>query len=534
MRGLTITDRPEDSLAVHGVRVAGRVLRNPTTSQLYTAALGRHEAVLGDDGPLVVDTGRFTGRSPKDKFIVREAGSEDRIWWSETNREISEEHFDGLRAKVVAHIEHGDAYVIDAFCGADPKHRLAVRVLTTHPYHALFAKTMFSEAADAELADFEPDVLVLHEPEVEADPQRDGTRTEVFICLHPTRGEILIGGTFYGGEIKKSVFTLMNDRMPLEGVMPMHCSANVSQDGKDAAVFFGLSGTGKTTLSAEPSRLLIGDDEHGWGDDGVFNFEGGCYAKTIRLSAEAEPEIWNAVHSFGTVLENVVVDERGVLDLDDDSKTENTRAAYKLDRIANALPAKRAGHPRSVIFLTADAFGILPPIARLTREQALFYFLSGYTSKLAGTELGVTEPQPTFSTCFGAPFLPQPPTVYAKLLGEKLDRHAASTWLINTGWTGGPFGDGHRMPIQATRALLDAVLSGELEEIDFRVDPVFGFNVPIAASGVDQSLLDPRSTWADPEAYDRKARELAQMFVDNFALKHADAPPEVAAAAPRP
>jgi phosphoenolpyruvate carboxykinase (ATP) len=534
MQSLTITDRPGDSLAVHGLRVAGRVFRNPTTSQLYTAALERGEAVLGEEGQLVVDTGRFTGRSPKDKFIVREPGSEDRIWWSETNGEISQEHFDGLRAKVVAHLEGGDVYVIDAFCGADPSHRCAVRVLTTHPYHALFAKTMFIEPTDAELADFEPGALVLHEPEVEADPQHDGTRTEVFICLHPTRGEILIGGTFYGGEIKKSVFTLMNDRLPLEGVMPMHCSANVSRDGKNVAVFFGLSGTGKTTLSAEPSRLLIGDDEHGWGDEGVFNFEGGCYAKTIRLSAEAEPEIWNAVHSFGTVLENVVVDERGVLDLDDDSKTENTRAAYRLDRIANALPEKRAGHPRSVIFLAADAFGILPPIARLTREQALFFFLSGYTSKLAGTELGVTEPQPTFSTCFGAPFWPQRPTVYAKLLGERLDRHEATVWLINTGWTGGPFGEGHRMPIQATRALLDAVLSGELHDIEFRTDPVFGFEVPVTAPGVDESLLDPRSTWADPEAYDRKARELAQMFVDNFATKHADAPPEVAAAAPKP
>ncbi len=291
----------------------------------------------------------------------------------------------------------------------------------------------------------------------------DGTRTEIFICLHPSRKEILIGGTFYGGEIKKSVFTLMNDRLPLEGVMPMHCSANVSRDGRDVAVFFGLSGTGKTTLSADPERLLVGDDEHGWGDDGVFNFEGGCYAKTIRLSAEAEPEIWKAVHSFGTVLENVAVDERGVLDLDDDSKTENNRAAYRLEEIANALPAKRAGHPRSVIFLAADAFGILPPIARLSREQALFFFLSGYTSKLAGTELGVTEPQPTFSTCFGAPFWPQRPTVYAQLLGEKLDLHDATVWLINTGWTGGPFGEGHRMPIQATRALLGAVLSGELE-----------------------------------------------------------------------
>jgi len=531
---LTITDRPGDRLAVHGLRVGGRVLRNPTTSQLYTAALDRGEAVLAEDGPLVVDTGRFTGRSPKDKFIVREPSSEDRIWWSETNAEISEEHFDGLRAKVVAHLEAGDVYVIDAYCGADPKHRLAVRVLTTHPYHALFAKTMFIEPAEADLADFEPDVLVLHEPEVEAEPKQDGTRTGVFVCLHPSRGEILIGGTFYGGEIKKSVFTLMNDRLPLEGVMPMHCSANVSRDGKDVAVFFGLSGTGKTTLSADPERLLIGDDEHGWGDDGVFNFEGGCYAKTIRLSAEAEPEIWKAVHSFGTVLENVAVDERGVLDLDDDSKTENNRAAYKLERIANALPTKRAGHPRSVVLLAADAFGILPPIARLSRDQALFYFLSGYTSKLAGTELGVTEPQPTFSTCFGAPFLPQPPTVYARLLGEKLERHGATAWLINTGWTGGPFGEGHRMPIEATRGLLGAVLAGELGDVEFRRDPVFGFEVPVSAPGVDESLLDPRSTWTDPEAYDRKARELAQMFADNFAQQHADAPPEIAAAAPKP
>jgi phosphoenolpyruvate carboxykinase (ATP) len=529
-----ITDLPEDGLAVHGLRVGGRALRNPTTSQLYAAALERGEAVLAENGPLVVDTGRFTGRSPKDKFIVREPRSQDRIWWSDVNAEISQEHFDGLRGKVVAHLEGGDVYVIDAFCGADPKHRLAVRVLTRHPYHALFAKTMFIEPAEAELVDFEPDVLVLHEPQVEAVPERDGTRTGVFVCLHPTRGEILIGGTFYGGEIKKSVFTVMNDRLPLEGVMPMHCSANVSEDGTDVAVFFGLSGTGKTTLSADPERLLIGDDEHGWGDDGVFNFEGGCYAKTIRLSEEAEPEIWQAVHSFGTVLENVVVDERGVLDLDDDSKTENTRAAYRLERISHAQPAKRAGHPRSAIFLAADAFGILPPIARLSREQALFYFLSGYTSKLAGTELGVTEPQPTFSTCFGAPFLPQPPTVYAELLGEKLDRHGASVWLINTGWTGGPFGEGHRMPIQATRALLAAVLSGELHDVEFREDPVFGFQVPVTAPGVAETLLDPRSTWENPEAYDHKARELAQMFVDNFAQKHADASPGVVAAAPKP
>ena len=369
MRHVTITDRPEVSLAVHGLRVGGRVLRNPSTSQLYTAALDRGEAVLAEDGPLVVDTGRFTGRSPKDKFIVREPGSEDRIWWSDTNAEISEEHFDGLRAKVVAAPREErplrDRRLLRRRSeaparGARPHDAPVPRALRQDDVH---------RARRGGTADFEPDVLVLHEPEVEAVPEQDGTRTEVFVCLHPSRGEILIGGTFYGGEIKKSVFTLMNDRLPLEGVMPMHCSANVSRDGKDVAIFFGLSGTGKTTLSADPERLLIGDDEHGWGDDGVFNFEGGCYAKTIRLSEEAEPEIWNAVHSFGTVLENVTVDERGVLDLDDDSKTENTRAAYKLEQIANALPAKRAGHPRSVIFLAADAFGILPPIARLAASR---------------------------------------------------------------------------------------------------------------------------------------------------------------------
>jgi phosphoenolpyruvate carboxykinase (ATP) len=344
---------------------------------------------------------------------------------------------------------------------------------------------------------------------------------------------VIIGGTFYGGEIKKSVFTVMNDRLPLEGIAPMHCSANVSEDGEDIAIFFGLSGTGKTTLSADPARKLIGDDEHGWGDDGVFNFEGGCYAKTIRLSADAEPEIWSAVHSFGTVLENVTVDEYGNLDLDDDSKTENTRAAYKLERIANMLPAKRAGHPRNVIFLTADAFGILPPIARLSREQALFFFLSGFTAKLAGTEIGVTEPQPTFSTCFGAPFLPQPPTVYAELLGKKLAEHGSTVWLINTGWTGGPFGEGSRMPIKATRGLLSAVLSGHLHESEFRTDPIFGFEVPVTAPDVDTALLDPRSTWADPARYDEKARELARMFAENFAAKHPDAPAEISAAGPK-
>jgi phosphoenolpyruvate carboxykinase (ATP) len=390
---------------------------------------------------------------------------------------------------------------------------------------------MFIRPTAEELDTHEPHALVLHAPEVEADPEEDITRTETFVVLHPTRTEVVIGGTFYAGEIKKSIFTVMNDRLPLEGVFPMHCSANVGPDG-DVAIFFGLSGTGKTTLSADPSRSLIGDDEHGWGTNGVFNIEGGCYAKVIRLSPDAEPDIFRTTHTFGTILENVVIDERGVVDLDDDSKTENTRAAYELEQIANALPAKRAGHPRSVVFLTADAFGILPPIARLTREQAMFYFLSGFTAKLAGTEIGVTEPQPTFSACFGAPFLPQPPAVYARMLGEKLDEHGVTVWLVNTGWTGGPFGEGERMPIKETRAMLAAALEGELDDVEYREDPIFGFEVPVEVPGVVSSLLEPRSTWSDPDAYDRKARELARMFRSNFEQFADEAGDDVAGAGP--
>jgi phosphoenolpyruvate carboxykinase (ATP) len=462
---------------------------------------------------------------------VREPGSEDRIWW-DGNNPISEEVFERLRDKVVSYLEGRDLYVVDAFAGADPAHRIAVRVITDSPYHALFAKTLFIDPTDDELESFRPQALVLHAPAVEADPAEDGTRAGTFVLLHPTRTEVVVGGTFYAGEIKKSIFTVMNDRLPLEGVLPMHCSANVGRGG-EVAVFFGLSGTGKTTLSADPERLLIGDDEHGWGDTGVFNIEGGCYAKTIRLSPTAEPEIWKASHSFGTILENVAVDDDGRIDLDDDSKTENTRAAYRLEQLANVEPAKRAGHPASVIFLTADAFGILPPIARLSREQALYYFLSGFTAKLAGTEIGVTEPQPTFSTCFGAPFLPQPPGVYARMLGEKLDEHGSTVWLVNTGWTGGPFGDGHRMPIEATRALLHAALGGQLRDVEFRTDEVFGFEVPVSVPGVDDALLDPRSTWRDAGAYDRHARELAGMFAQNFE-QFADVDPAVAAAGPKP
>jgi phosphoenolpyruvate carboxykinase (ATP) len=514
----------------HGLDPEGRVHWNPTTSFLYTQALAREEARLAQGGPLVVDTGRHTGRSAKDKFFVREPASEDRIAWGEVNQPLAEESFERLREKVVEHLNDRDLYVVDAFAGADPAHRLGVRVVTDSAWHALFARTLFIDPSAEELRDFEPEALVLHAPAVEADPEEDGTRSETFVVLHPSRGEVLIGGTEYAGEIKKSIFTVMNDRLPLEGVFPMHCSANVGDDG-DVAVFFGLSGTGKTTLSADPERHLIGDDEHGWGDAGIFNFEGGCYAKVIRLSPDAEPEIYKATHAFGTVLENVVVDERGVLDLDDASKTENTRAAYKLEQIENALPEKRAGHPSAVVMLTADAFGVFPPIARLTRDQALFYFLTGFTAKLAGTEIGVTEPQPTFSCAFGAPFLPQKAIVYADMLGEKLDRHGSAVWLVNTGWTGGPYGEGERMPIAATRAMLRAALAGELDHIEYRTDPIFGFEVPVEVPGADSRLLHPRSTWREPDAYDEKARYLAGKIRENFSRFGADE--TIVAAGPR-
>ena len=520
---MTITAEPRGlDLAEHGIQAQGDILWRPTTPQLYTRTLLRGEGKLAHGGPLVVDTGHHTGRS-----------SEDRIWWGSVNRPLSEERFEALREKVTSYLGSvQELFVVDAFAGADPKHRLSVRVITESPWHALFARTLFIVPTERDYASFRPEALVLHAPSVEASPDADGTNSSTFITLHPTRQEVLVGGTWYAGEIKKSIFTLMNDRLPLDDVFPMHCSANVDDDG-DVAVFFGLSGTGKTTLSADPRRHLIGDDEHGWSDDGVFNMEGGCYAKMIRLSPEAEPEIYKTTRTFGTVLENVVMDERGILDLDDESKTENTRGAYKLERIDNALPSKRAGHPSSVVFLTADAFGILPPIARLNREQAMFYFLSGFTAKLAGTEIGVKEPQPTFSACFGAPFLPQPPSVYAHMLGDKLDEHGSTVWLVNTGWTGGPYGEGERMPISETRAMLSAALSGELDDVEYRTDELFGFEVPVEIPGVVSKLLDPRSTWRDASAYDERARELAQMFRENFANFAEEAGEAVAAAGPR-
>ncbi|HZQ04545.1 MAG TPA: phosphoenolpyruvate carboxykinase (ATP) [Gaiellaceae bacterium] len=514
-----------------GLEARGDVHSNLTTPVLYMHALRRGEGVLAHGGPLVVDTGRHTGRSPNDKFVVREPGSDDRIWWGKVNQPLEEEHHEGLREKVLAHLAERDLYVVDAYAGADPGHRIRLRVVTPVAYCALFARTMFITPPLDELDGFDPDALVLHAPALEADPEEDGTRSGTFIVLHPSRQEILIGGTLYAGEIKKSIFTLMNDLLPQQGVFPMHCSANVGERG-DVAIFFGLSGTGKTTLSADPERRLIGDDEHGWGDAGVFNFEGGCYAKVIRLSPEAEPAIYETTRTFGTILENVVVDERGTLDLESDAKTENTRAAYELERISNALPAKMAGHPENVVFLTADAFGVMPPIARLSNAQARYHFLSGFTARLAGTEIGVTEPVPAFSPCFAGPFLPQPPAVYARLLGERLERHRPNVWLVNTGWTGGRYGDGRRMPIQATRALLRAALAGRLEHVGYRRDPVFGFEVPVEVPGVEPGLLDPRSTWRDPTAYDLAASRLAELFAENF-TRFDDVDREVAAAGPK-
>ena len=521
-------------LAVHGIRPTGKVVRNPTTALLYEHAVARGEARIGEGGPLVVDTGLHTGRSPRDKFVVREPGSEERIWW-DGNQPFSEDAFERLREKVAGYLgREATLYVVDAFAGADPAHRIAVRVVTTHPYHALFAKTMFIDPTDAERAEFEPQALVLHAPALEASPADDGTRAGTFIVLHPSRTEVLVGGTFYAGEIKKSIFTVMNDRLPLEGVFPMHCSANVGGDGR-VAVFFGLSGTGKTTLSADPARQLIGDDEHGWSENGIFNFEDGCYAKVIRLSPEAEPQIHACTRRFGTILENVVVDPLSRrLDLNDDALTENTRGAYPLDYIENYLPPKMAGHPRNVIFLTCDASGVMPPIARLTPEQAIYHFVSGYTSKIAGTEIGLgTEPVITFSTCFGGPFMVHHPYTYAEMLKARLLKHGVACWLVNTGWTGGPFGVGKRISIRHTRALLNAALGGKLDAVEFREDPVFGFHVPRSCEGVPAQILDPAATWPSREAYERKYQMLAARFIENFKLLSDGCPQGVAEGGPR-
>ncbi len=508
-----------------GISGLGTVYYNLIEPALVEAAVTHGEGKLGLGGALLVETGQFTGRSPKDKFVVRTPSVEGSIWW-QNNAPMTLQAFDLLHADMLAHMKGRDYFVQDLYAGADPMHRVDVRMVTELAWHGLFIRHLLRRPAAGELDSFVPDWTVVNCPSFKADPARHGCRTETVIALNFDKKLILIGNTAYAGENKKAVFTLLNYLLPEKGVMAMHCSANHAIGNPvDTAVFFGLSGTGKTTLSADPSRILIGDDEHGWSERGTFNFEGGCYAKTIHLSAEAEPEIYATTHRFGTVVENMVYDPLTLeLDFTNDSKTANTRCAYPLDYISNASANGLGGHPKHVVMLTCDAFGVLPPIARLTPAQAMYHFLSGFTSKVAGTERGVTEPQPTFSTCFGAPFMPRRPEVYGKLLEEKIAKHGASCWLVNTGWTGGAYGTGSRMPIKATRALLAAALDGSLANAAFRRDPNFGFDVPVAVAGVDPALLDPRRTWASGEAYDAQARKLVAMFAANFAqyLPHID------------
>jgi phosphoenolpyruvate carboxykinase (ATP) len=527
----TAVQRESLTLVEHGLFPI-RIHANLTPPALLEHALRRGEGTLTDHGAFTANTSPHTGRSPKDKFLIEESGSGDRIWW-EKNPRLDPAAFERLHEDVRAWLDARELFVQDLFGGADPAYRLPVRFITPNAWHALFVRNMFIRAMPAELAQFRPGFTVLHAPDFQADPARHGTRTSSFIVLNFAKKLVLIGGTRYAGEMKKSIFTVLNYLLPGQSVMPMHCSANVGPAG-DTAVFFGLSGTGKTTLSADPARQLIGDDEHGWSDRGVFNFEGGCYAKVIRLRRETEPEIYAATQMFGTVLENVVLDAatRSV-DFDADRITENTRACYPIHYIPNHLPSGAGGHPRNIVFLTADAFGVLPPIARLTPTQAMYHFLSGYTAKVAGTERGVTEPSATFSACFGAPFLPLHPGVYAQMLGERIARHGVRVWLVNTGWSGGPYGVGSRVKLPYTRAMVGAALSGALDNATFKADPVFGIEVPAAVPGVPAELLTPRSTWADAAAYDAQARKLATMFRENFEQYRSAVPDDVAKAGPR-
>ena len=530
---MTITDLP-GTLSDHGIEPAGRVYRNPTTAQLYTHALARGEAVLGEHGQLVVDTGRFTGRSPKDKFIVREPSSEGLVWWGEHNKPFDPEHFDLLKIRLQAYLQGRDIFVQDCYVGADPRYRRAVRAYTESAWANIFCDNLFIRPSASDLERFEPNFTIIDAPSFQADPERDGTRSETVILVHLSRQEILIGGTEYAGEMKKGAFGIMNFRLPEEGALPMHSSVNVGKDG-DVAIFFGLSGTGKTTLSADPERQLIGDDEHGWSDRGIFNFEGGCYAKVIRLSAEAEPQIYACTRRFGTILENVTLDtETRMINLDDDSLTENTRAAYPISHLDGSVPNRLGDHPKNIIMLTCDAFGVIPPISKLTSAQAMYHYLSGYTAKVAGTEKGVgKEPQATFSACFGAPFMTLHPMVYAEMLGERIVKHRVACWLVNTGWTGGPYGVGQRIKIAYTRAMIRAALSGQLTKGKFEQDPVFGVHIPSEVPGVPSEALKPRDLWKDGYSYDAKARELARRFARNFE-DFSDAPDEIRASGPRP
>ncbi|SFJ46690.1 phosphoenolpyruvate carboxykinase (ATP) [Thermoflavimicrobium dichotomicum] len=496
------------------IRLEGKIHANLSVAELVEQAIRRNEAVLAKNGALRATTGKFTGRSPKDKYIVQEKSVADSIDWGAVNQPMAPEKFEKIYQRLLAYLKNKELFVFDGFAGADETYRLPIRVINEYAWHNLFVHQLFIRPTQAELANHQPEFTVICVPNFKIDPQEDGTRSETLIALSFEHKVVVIAGTHYAGEMKKSIFSVMNYLLPDRDVLPMHCSANVGDDG-DVALFFGLSGTGKTTLSADPNRRLIGDDEHGWSDRGVFNFEGGCYAKCIGLSQEKEPQIWEAIR-FGSVLENVVLDDYRKPDYDDNSLTENTRAAYPVDNIPNAVIPGVAGHPNVILFLTADAFGVLPPIARLTPEQAMYHFLSGYTSKLAGTERGVTEPEATFSTCFGAPFLPRPAHVYAEMLGDKITKHDVAVYLVNTGWTGGPYGIGKRMNLTYTRAMVRAAIEGKLKEVEYTTDPIFGLSIPVECPDVPSEILNPRNTWEDKEAYDQKAKELAQRFHDNF------------------
>jgi phosphoenolpyruvate carboxykinase (ATP) len=516
----------------YGIKDPARVYWNLNAPELFEEIARRSEGVFSNHGAMIVDTGEHTGRAAKDKAIVREPGSEDKVFWGDVNKDFPQEKFNALKERMMAHAKGRELFVQDTFVGADAKYRLPVRVINELAWHSLFARTMF--ITDPTATDpSKPEFTIINFPSFQADPQRDGTRSKTFILMDFSQRLVLIGGTSYAGETKKSAFTIMNYLLPQRDVMSMHCSANVGAEG-DVAIFFGLSGTGKTTLSADPERRLIGDDEHGWSDDGVFNIEGGCYAKVIKLSAEAEPDIYRTTEMFGTILENVVFDPTTrQIDLDEARKTENTRASYPLTSINNIVPEGRAGHPRNIIMLTADAFGVLPPVARLSPEQAMYHFLSGYTAKVAGTERGITEPQATFSTCFGAPFMVLHPGVYADLLGKHMAQHNAACWLVNTGWSGGPYGVGQRMKIRYTRAMIRAILNGSLAQTETKPDPIFGVNVPVSCPDVPSEVLQPRNTWEDKEAYDRQAADLARRFNENFKKYEAGVSEAVRAVAPK-
>ena len=530
---VSLSHREANALAGTGVTTAAPVHANLTAPALVTHALRRHEGRLSADGALIVKTGIHTGRSVADKFSVDHPEITDDIWWRHGNQKMSVAHFETFKGRVQAYLQGRELFTQDLYTGADPAHRIRVRLVSTEAWHTLFARNMFIRPAEADLAAFEPDYVILHAPNFQADPAVDGSRGATCIAVSFLQRMIVIAGSEYGGEIKKSIFGIMNWKLPVEGVLPMHCSANVSRNG-ETALFFGLSGTGKTTLSSDPARPLIGDDEHGWGPSGVFNFEGGCYAKVINLSADAEPEIYAATHRFGTVLENVVADDHGRVDLTDGSLTENTRSCYPIEFIPNCDLSGRGGHPRNVVMLTADAFGVLPPISKLSNAQAMYHFMSGYTAKVAGTEKGMgREPQATFSTCFGAPFIPRHPEVYGRMLAELIERHGADCWLVNTGWTGGAYGTGKRMSIQHTRTLLAAALDGTLRNARYIQEPFFGLMIPQDIPGIPNSVLDPRQAWADGTVYDAAARDLVGRFERNFATFAGGASAEVNAAAIR-